>query len=64
MADFIILVILLIIIGGAAFYIVKAKKSGVQCIGCPSEGACASKNGCGCNCGNEGSSCGCHADIK
>ncbi len=40
MADFVAAVILLILVGGAAAYIVKAKKSGVKCIGCPAGGSC------------------------
>ena len=35
MADFIVAVILIAMIGGAVAYIIKAKKSGVKCIGCP-----------------------------
>lgn len=50
MADFVAAVILLILVGGAAAYIVKAKKSGVKCIGCPpaeavpGAGNCPGKN--------------------
>lgn len=36
MANIVVILILLAIIGGATFYIRKAKKSGVKCIGCPS----------------------------
>ena len=43
MADFVIGIILLIIIGGAVLYIVKAKKRGVKCIGCPAAGQCSGK---------------------
>ncbi|MBP3603151.1 MAG: FeoB-associated Cys-rich membrane protein [Lachnospiraceae bacterium] len=50
MANFVVLIILLVIVGSAVFYIRKAKKSGVQCIGCPEAGSCASKSGCGCSC--------------
>lgn len=59
MANLIIVIILLIIIGGAVAYIVKAKKSGVRCVGCPSGGNCSGKN-------NESSACncGCHSDTK
>ncbi len=32
--------ILAIVIGGAVLYVVRAKKRGVKCIGCPSRGAC------------------------
>ena len=40
MADIIAVLILLILIGCAVGYIVKAKKSGVKCIGCPAGGSC------------------------
>ncbi|HJB18924.1 MAG TPA: heavy-metal-associated domain-containing protein [Candidatus Bariatricus faecipullorum] len=40
MADVIVLIILALILGGAITYIVKAKKSGVKCIGCPAGGSC------------------------
>ena len=45
MADFIIIIILVILIGAAVTYIVKAKKSGAQCMGCPAAGKCAGKKG-------------------
>lgn len=47
MADIIILAVLLVIIGAAISYIVKQKKKGVRCIGCPSAGTCHKKS-CGC----------------
>lgn len=31
-------------VGGAVFYIVKSKKSGKKCIGCPYSGACSKKS--------------------
>lgn len=37
--------IIALIIGGAVFYIVKAKKSGRKCIGCPDGCSCKAKNG-------------------
>lgn len=49
MIDVIIVTVLLAIIGAAVIYIVKAKKSGVKCIGCPDGSTCAhSCNGGGC----------------
>ncbi len=39
MADIIIIAVLLLIIGMAAGYVVKAKKSGKKCIGCPESGS-------------------------
>jgi len=57
-ADFIVLAILVLLIGGAVIYIVKAKKRGVKCIGCPAAGSCSSAgNGGGCG-------CGCHTDKE
>ena len=42
MADFIVIVILAVLIGAAVSYIIKAKKNGVKCIGCPAGGSCPS----------------------
>ncbi len=52
MADFIVVMILLVIIGMAVVYIIKAKKQGVKCIGCPAAGKCAGAKGGNskCNC--------------
>lgn len=36
--------IILLIVGGSILYIIKAKKSGVKCIGCPDAKTCNSKN--------------------
>lgn len=44
MADIIISVIILIAIGVAVGYIIKAKRSGKKCIGCPYSDSC--KGGC------------------
>ena len=54
MANFIAGLIVVVCIGAAITYIIKAKKKGVRCIGCPSAGTCAhannSQDGCsGCN---------------
>lgn len=56
--DIIAILAILLIIGGAVFYIIKAKKSGKKCIGCPDSASCSSKNQggcagcCGCENGN------------
>ncbi len=55
--EIIAIVTIALIITGAVIYIVKAKKSGRKCIGCPDGGKCkGSCNGCnGCDYGsNEG----------
>lgn len=58
MGNAVVILILAVIIGAAVAYIVKAKKSGVKCIGCSAGGSCACgdglNNSCGCGC----SSCG------
>ncbi len=52
--DILIVAILAAILGFAIVYIVKAKKNGKQCIGCPDAATCAArKNGCGCGCSTE-----------
>lgn len=56
MANVIVAGILLIIIGTAIIYIVKEKKRGTKCIGCPAAGKCSGRNG-----GNSG--CGCHSNF-
>ena len=53
MANFIIIAIILIVLGAAIFYIVKEKKKGTVCIGCPHAGTCQSKS-------DADSGCGCH----
>ena len=47
--DLLITIVLLVILGAAIVYIVKEKKKGTKCIGCPNSGNCA---GCGGRCGN------------
>ena len=39
--DIALIVILIAIFGGAAGYIIKAKKSGQKCIGCPHSKNCS-----------------------
>ncbi len=54
MADIVIVGVLLLLMGAAVAYIVKAKKNGAKCIGCPAGGNCPGrKKGrgeCGCGC--------------
>lgn len=58
-ADFIAIGIIIVIVGCAVAYIVKAKKSGKKCIGCPDSASC-SKGGCSGSCSS--CSCGCGKD--
>jgi len=69
--DFIVIAILVVLIGSAIAYIVKAKKNGAKCIGCPAGGTCSGKaneaSGCGCGCSGhkeEHDCCGCHTEDK
>lgn len=55
MANLITAIVLLVIIGAAVVYIVKEKKKGTRCIGCPAAGNCSGKNS-----GHSDCSCGCH----
>ena len=42
--DFIAIAVLLLIVGAAAFYVIRAKRKGKKCIGCPWCDACSKKN--------------------
>ena len=53
MSNFVVIAVLVIIVGTAIAYIVKEKKKGTVCIGCPHAGTCASKKG-------QESQCNCH----
>ena len=39
-ADIIVIAVIALILGLAVFYIIKAKKSGKKCIGCPDGASC------------------------
>lgn len=55
MVDIILMGIVILLVGLAVSYIVKSKKNGVKCIGCPSGGICSGRKDHGGTC-----SCGCH----
>ena len=54
MVDFLLIGIIVLIVDIAGTYILKAKKSGVKCIGCPAAGKCCGKKEghtvCDCKC--------------
>ncbi len=52
MENYIVIAVLVLIIGGAVIYVLKQRKKGVKCIGCP--------NGRNCS----GDCCSCNADNK
>ena len=43
-ADWIAILAIVLIVGGATAYIIKAKKSGKRCIGCPDSATCHAHN--------------------
>lgn len=52
MVDVIVAVIVVAVVSLALGYIIKAKKRGVKCIGCPGSAKCAGgENGCCCSSG-------------
>lgn len=55
MADIILMGIVILLVGLAVSYIVKSKRSGVKCIGCPSGGSCPGRKAHGglCSCGRQ-----------
>ncbi len=40
MTNIIVVIVVLVVIGAAVAYIIKEKKRGVKCIGCPAAGTC------------------------
>ncbi|MBQ8684187.1 MAG: FeoB-associated Cys-rich membrane protein [Clostridia bacterium] len=54
MDDLIIIGVLLLLVGLAVWYIVKAKRSGKKCIGCPDSDRCNGHcTGCACDCASD-----------
>lgn len=54
--DFAIIALIVLILGAVIFYIRKAKKKGIKCIGCPDGATCSGHcSGCphACGCNNE-----------
>ena len=52
MENFVIIAVVLMILTVALGYIIKAKKNGAKCIGCPVQGGCTNReNASECNCG-------------
>ena len=44
LVDIIVIAVIVLVIGGASAYIIKAKKSGKKCIGCPDSCSCHTKS--------------------
>lgn len=51
MTDIIIVAVVLVIIALAAGYVIRARKSGRKCIGCPDSGSCSGHCAGCCGCG-------------
>lgn len=51
MTNVIIIAILVMILGASITYIIKEKKKGAVCIGCPHAGSCGSKKKADSRCG-------------
>lgn len=61
MTNIIVGLVILLVVGAAVIYIIKEKKKGVKCIGCPAAAQCAAHRQ-NMNCrGVEGNSCNCNA---
>ena len=52
MENYIVIAVLVLVIGAAAFYVLKQRKKGVKCIGCPNGDNCS------------GDCCSCKTDNK
>ncbi|MBE6596392.1 MAG: FeoB-associated Cys-rich membrane protein [Ruminococcaceae bacterium] len=46
--DYIAIAVIVLLVGGAVFYIVRAKRRGEKCVGCPYSKQCSGKCGGGC----------------
>lgn len=61
MADLLIAAALLLMVAAAVRYIIKAKKNGSRCIGCPAEGGCPHRrsqdSACGSGCSKGTGAC-------
>ncbi len=64
MDNFIIVAVILVLVGLAAAYIIKAKKKGVKCIGCPEGGNCSHNSDSDKTECSGGCSCCCHSEDK
>lgn len=65
MKDLIAIIVIAAILLLAIGYIVKAKKNGAKCIGCPSGGICCpskKEDACTCGCGGTASDSCCGSD--
>lgn len=56
--DIIAIAVIALLVGGAVAYIIKAKRSGQKCIGCPDSKTCSG------NCAGCGGSHGCSKENK
>lgn len=54
--DIVLLLVIAVIVGAAIAYIVRAKKKGAKCIGCPAAGCCSARKADG---DSEQSDCSC-----
>lgn len=66
MANLILILVLVLIVGGALAFIIREKKRGVKCVGCPNSATCGAAQG-GCSGGCAGCSGHCasvHADEE
>jgi len=59
-ADWIVIGIIVLILGTVIGYIIRAKRNGAKCIGCPVSKTCGSKN----NADSAECCCGCSGENK
>jgi len=56
-ASIIIAAIIIVMVAAAVRFIIKEKKRGVKCVGCPLAGQCSGNN-------HADDGCSCHGEIK
>ena len=52
MIDILLILILLLIVSAIVFYLIREKKRGAVCVGCPHAKQCARAKSGGCSCGS------------
>ena len=68
MTDIILVAVIGAMVVAAVRYIIRARRSGAKCIGCPSGGCCShgqgEMNSCACGGGGQEHGCRCHGEER
>lgn len=64
--DYLLIAGIVLIFGAIIFFVVRSKKKGKKCIGCPDSGSCGTDHthGCSGNCGGCSGHCSCGSELE